>query len=186
MTVSIRTNRLLLRQLQSSDARHLYELTDRSRKHLERWLPWVPSVKSVADSLAFIESTVKQYERNDGFHLGIWMDVSLVGVIGLHEIDHQNRSTSIGYWLGEEFQGRGYMSETCRAVCIFLFQTSDLNRIWLRTAVGNIKSQNLAERLGFVREGILRKAELLSAGYVDQCSYSLLRDDFALRRKTLT
>ena len=86
----------------------------------------------------------------------------LVGIIGTHQIHWINRTVSIGYWLGEGYQGKGIMTKACKAVIQYLFEECGLHRIEIRAAVDNQKSRRIAERLSFSLEGILRQCESCS------------------------
>jgi ribosomal-protein-serine acetyltransferase len=64
----------------------------------------------------------------------------------------------------------------------YAFREQDCNRVILHCAVGNLKSRAVAERLGFVQEGILREAEWLYDHYVDLVVYSMLKRVWVTRR----
>ncbi len=166
-----------LRLLEERHAEVLYLLTDRNREHLRKWLPWVDRVVSVQDTRSFIRLSLKQFEASKGIQTGIWYNGELVGVIGC-EIDLENRTATIGYWLAAPFQGRGIMTRACRALVQYLFGEKDVNRIEIRCAVENKRSRAIPERLGFVREGLIRNAELLNGRYVDHVVYRLLKNDW--------
>ncbi|MBR7795066.1 MAG: GNAT family N-acetyltransferase [Bacillota bacterium] len=168
-----------LQLLEHRHANQLFYLTDQSRNHLRKWLPWIDQTQTVEHSLAFIDSALKQFSNNTGLHLGIWYKGELAGVIGLHHIDWGNRSTSIGYWLGEKFQGKGLITSACKAIINYCFLELQLNRIEVRVATKNIRSAAIPQRLGFHREGQLRKAEWLYDTYVDHYVYSLIKDDLS-------
>lgn len=169
---------IYLKLLNVEHTEDLFELIDKNRKSLRKWLPWVDTTRGVEDTRKFIYSSIGQYSRNDGFHAGIWYKDILVGVIGLHMIDHNNRYTSIGYWLDEEFQGKGIMTKACDALIRYIFNELKLNRVEIRCAEENIKSKAIPERLGFVKEGILRETEFLYDHYVNHVVYGLLRDEW--------
>lgn len=76
-----------LRLLEPRHAENLFLLTDKSRKYLREWLPWVDFTKEVSNSKEFIEGTLKQFGNNNGFQAGIWYKGELAGVIGLPTID---------------------------------------------------------------------------------------------------
>ncbi len=172
------TDSIHLRILELRDVEQLYALTHTSRQHLREWLPWVDHVESVDDSRQFIQSTLSQYAGNNGFQLGIWYRETLAGVIGLHHIDWPNRSTAIGYWLGQDFQGLGIMTKACQSLVDFLFDDYQLNRVEIEVATQNFKSQAIPDRLGFVNEGCRRQAEWLYNHFVDHIIYSMLEQDW--------
>ncbi len=97
-----------------------------------------------------------------------------MGVAGPHAIDSANRSCQLGYWLDEAHTGCGLMTSAVRALVAHAFTAMELNRVEIRAAPGNHASQGVCERLGFIREGVLRDAEWLYDHYVDLTVNSLL------------
>lgn len=170
-------NDIRLGLLEVRHAEELFALTDQSRESLEKWLPWVAFTRTVQDSKNFIEGTLKQFSDNNGFQVGIWYKDELAGVIGLHGINWTNKSTSIGYWLGSSFEGKGLMTKACQAVIQYCFEEYGLHRIEIRAATGNHKSIAIPERLDFTKEGCIREAELLQNGFVDHYVFGLLKSD---------
>lgn len=167
-----------LRLLEERHAKALFVLTNESRASLREWLPWVDQTQDVNDSLQFIQAGLKQYAANDGFQCGIWYEGKLAGVVGYHFFDWGNRRTSIGYWLGEPFRGRGLMTRSVRVLTDYALIERQLNRVEIRCATGNRESIAIPERLGFRLEGIARETEWLYDRFVDHRVYSMLRDEW--------
>ncbi len=167
-----------LRLLEERHAQELTELTDRNREHLREWLPWLDNNRTVEDRKNFIRATLKQLANNDGFQAGIWHEGRLAGVVGYHGINWRDRSTSLGYWLGKEFEGRGLMTDSCRALTTHAFESYGLNRMTIVCATENKKSRAIPERLGFELEGVQRQAEWLYNHFVDHALYGMLADDW--------
>lgn len=167
-----------LRILEKHHADNLFALTDRSRGHLRQWLPFVDGTKSVDNTKKFIESGLRQFAEHNGFHAGIWVDGQIAGCVGFHQINWPNRKTSIGYWLGETFQGRGLMTSACRVLTDYALTELKLNRVVIECATENAKSRAIPERLGFTAEGTLRDAEWLYDHFVDHVIYSMLARDW--------
>jgi ribosomal-protein-serine acetyltransferase len=159
--------------LDLSDVDELFTLTDRSRKTLREWLPFVDKVKTVEDTEQFVRNAMQQYADNNGIQAGIYYDGKLAGVIGYHQVNWQHKWTSIGYWLGSDFVGKGLVTNSMRAFIDFAFDYLKLNRIEVRVAVGNIRSRTIPKVLGFNEEGRLRDAEWLYDHHVDQVVYGI-------------
>ena len=116
------------------------------------------------------------------FQAGIWHEGRLAGVVGHLGIDRENLSTELGYWLGEEFEGRGLATAACRALVDHAFGELGLNRVSIACATENKKSCAIPERLGFRREDIRRQAEWLYDRFVDHAVYAALASEWQTRR----
>ncbi len=162
-----------LKMLDLSDVDELFALTDRSRDTLREWLPFVDNVRSVKDTEHFVRNAMQQYVDNNGIQAGIYYEGKLAGVIGYHQVNWQHKWTSIGYWLGNDFVGKGLVTNSMKAFIDFAFDYLKLHRIEVRVAVGNIRSRTIPKVLGFNEEGRLRDAEWLYDHYVDQVVYGL-------------
>lgn len=114
-----------LRLFEESDADELYTLIDANRTYLSRWMPWA-AAQGLQDTLGFIRTTHRQLVENDGFQTAIVCDGSIIGVVGYHAVNWNNRSTSIGYWLGERHQGEGTMTRAVRLLVDHALRTWNL------------------------------------------------------------
>jgi ribosomal-protein-serine acetyltransferase len=171
-----------VRLLEERHAQELTDLTDRNREHLRASLPWVDTNRTVEDRKNFIRGALKQFAKNKGFVAGIWHEGRLAGVIGYHALDWENRTTALGYWLGEEFQGHGLVTAACRALVDHAFVELNLNRISIACATDNKRSCAIPERLGFRREGVQRQAEWLYDHFVDHVVYAALASECQTQR----
>lgn len=70
------------------------------------------------------------------------------------------------------------MTRVAKALTDYAFTELQLNKIEIRAAVGNKKSRSIPERLGFVNEGCIRRAEWLYDHYVDHVVYGVLADEW--------
>lgn len=165
-----------LRLMQLHHAEELYHLTVANRKHLREWLPWVEDVRSTEDTKAFIRSALRHYVDNGSWNCGIWYHGQLAGVVSFHPIDWTNRSTSLGYWLGQSFEGKGLMTRAVRVAVNHAFRDLKLNRVEIRCAAGNDRSCAIPERLGFKKEGVLEQSQWLYTKYVDLIIYGMVKD----------
>jgi ribosomal-protein-serine acetyltransferase len=176
------TDSVELRQLKRDDAEELTLLIDQNRAYLREWLPWLDNSTSITDTARFIGRSTEQADDYNGLTLGIVCEGRLAGVLGQHYVDSLNRRTEIGYWLDAAHQGRGIVTRATARLVDYAYREQDCNRVILQCAVGNLKSRAVAERLGFVQEGILREAEWLYDHYVDLVVYSMLKRTWVLRK----
>jgi ribosomal-protein-serine acetyltransferase len=167
-----------LRLLQPQHAPELFALIEHNRSYLRRWLPEWDVQKSLGDCRMTLKSSLERFAANGSSTLGIWWQGHLAGVIGAGNIDWENRSTMIGYWLGESFQGKGLMTGACRALLDYLFFDLKLHRVEIRCAIGNARSCAVPKRLGFTKEGVLRQAQAFDDAFLDLEVYGLLAEDW--------
>lgn len=166
-----------LRPLAEADAAELHALIEANRGQLRRWLSWAAE-QTFEDTLGFLRRCEEQLARNDGFQAAVVSGRAIAGAIGYVGVNWQHRSTSLGYWLGEEHQGRGTMTAAVRVLVDHAFSVWELNRVEIRVAAENYRSRAIPERLDFRQEGTLRQAELVDGRYLDNVIYSILAADW--------
>ncbi|WP_404450664.1 GNAT family N-acetyltransferase [Virgibacillus necropolis] len=169
---------LTLKLMELDDAKELFNLTDASREYLREWLPWVDGTTTVDDSRGFIEHTLRGFKDKKSMTMAIRYKGKLVGTAGFNSLDWSNKIACIGYWLGENYQGNGIMTRVTHHLTDYAFTVLDFNRVDIRAAHENTKSQSIPKRLGFVEEGQIRQAEWLYDHYVDHVVYGMLASEW--------
>jgi ribosomal-protein-serine acetyltransferase len=108
-------------------------------------------------------------------------DGSLLGGCSINNIDQQNRTANLGYWVRSSRTGQGIAPAATLLLAGWGFKELHLNRIEIKTATGNIRSQRVAEKVGAKREGIMRDRFFLYGQAYDAILYSLLPADLDAR-----
>lgn len=164
--------------LQNADAEDIYKAIDSQRDYLGKWLPFVELTDNIEFTKCFVRYALsKENEYNPTFT--IQQDGVFAGLIGLKATDISNRKTEIGYWLCQQFQGKGIVTKSVEKLCDICFNEFKINRVQIKCAVGNHRSSAIPKRLGFVFEGIERDGELQSNGsFSDIEVYSKLKKEF--------
>ena len=157
-------------------AEELFELTNKNRDFLKQWLPWLDNIQTISDTKEFIESQLLRFPRGEALHLTIFYQDQISGVLGYNQIDRSNNIGYIGYWLGEEYNGKGIMTKSVRELMEIGHSYYSLRRYDIRCAVDNYRSRAIPERLGFTNEGIIRQAEKVYDSYFDHVVYGLLKN----------
>jgi [ribosomal protein S5]-alanine N-acetyltransferase len=99
-----------------------------------------------------------------------------IGGIGIEPLDDVYRLTaSIGYWLGEPFWGRGFMSHAAQAMTAYAFATFDLHRLQAAVFGWNIASARVLEKAGYTFEGRMRRSIIKDGRIADTLLYARLR-----------
>lgn len=168
---------IFLKELEVSDAQDIFNAIDKGREYLREWLPFVDMTRRVEDSIAFTGSVVQVPPSARESVYAILFEGHFAGLVGFKSTDLLNQKTEIGYWLAEEFQHKGIITRSCQKLIRFAFDELGFNRVQIKVAVKNFRSQRVAERLGCTREGVERDGELLINGFTDLYVYSLLKRD---------
>jgi len=161
-----------LRLFEPRHAKEQFALIDGNREHLGHWAGWLADCRSADDRQASITRMLGELAESGAFPAGIWYHGALAGMICLNPI-HRG-CTSLGYWLGEAYQGKGLITQGCRALINHAFANLGAHRIEIGTALENARSQAVAQRLGFTPEGIRREMYPLNGRHIDVRVYSLL------------
>lgn len=174
-----------LRMFQERDAQEFFELTMHSKEYLREWLGWLDFVNTVEDTAHHIKTTLEAFAENGGYPtiFAILYKGKIAGTIGFNSIYAMHKSGSIGYWLGQEYQGKGIMSKAFAAMLAYGFRDLQLNRIEVRAAAGNKKSRTIPEKFGFTMEGQIRQAEWLYDHFVDHIVYGLLIEEWQKQQR---
>lgn len=176
----LRGRRVLVRPYRRGDGAALWARVDPERERLSAWLPWPSRHTCPEDSEAYARSAHARWLlRNDLTVALCTLDDELVGGSGLHRIDWDLRTFEIGYWIAEDWEGRGYVAEAVTLLAALAFERLDARRVEIRCEPGNTRSSAVPRRLGFVHEGTLRSVIRPPSGVVgDVMFWGLTRDDY--------
>ncbi len=153
----LRTERLLIRPPAEKD---VPDLAATGADPLTQAMTGVPRRYGQAHARAFVATSERMRLRGDGI---AWAVEELAGGrfaanVDLRDVDWANRSCEIGYMAAPWARGRGYTTEAVAAIARWLLREQRFQRLKLRAAVSNPASQRVAEKAGFVREGVERNA----------------------------
>ncbi len=170
-----------LRMLVERDAEELYRLLRDNEEYLKKWMPGFAKPIKLSDAETYVKFGTQQHMVYKEAHIGIFVDSKLVGVVSYRKPDWENRIISLGYWIIPSYQGGGLVTKTCRALTDLAFTSFGMNRVEIACGTENVKSQAVAKRLGFTREGVVRQAEYVNDHYVDHVIYGMLAADWVAR-----
>ena len=95
----------------------------------------------------------------------------------------RERAGEIGYWIRSDATGKGIATEAAARITDIAFSELGLHRVTLRIAVGNRPSERIAEKLGYVHEGLLREEVLVRGTWLDHTLWAMLEDEYQRRRE---
>jgi ribosomal-protein-alanine N-acetyltransferase len=158
------------------DAAALYRLA--SDPEVTRWFSWGPYV-SEDEARAYLARLPAQRDRGEQLDLVVeHLQAGPIGISGLAELSPRDRRASIGSWLGRDWWGTGANRECKALMCHVAFALLGLERVGAYANVDHARSQRALERIGFEREGVLRRFHRHHGRSLDVAVFSLLRDDW--------
>lgn len=149
----LQTSRLILREILKSDEqayrKHFvnYEVI----RNLTRSVPWPYPEDGV---IRYLRTDVFPNQAKDRWVWAITLKEEPQSLIGAIELLKNATPANRGFWLGEEFWGKGYMTEAAEAVNDYAFNTLNFKKLVFANAVGNHRSGRIKEKSGarFVRQ----------------------------------
>lgn len=121
-------------------------------------------------------SAMLSADENETFAFAITVDNKVIGSIGVFRQENIHRQTAeLGYYIAEEYWGKGIMTEAVKQICEYVFAGSDIIRIYAEPFAYNTASCRVLEKAGFQYEGTLRSNAVKNGKVVDMKMYSLLK-----------
>jgi len=174
---TIAATRVSLRWLTDEDGSSLFSIFS-DPEVMRYWSS--PPLTDIKDAHKLLADIRDYFRQRTLFQWGIarHTDNRIIGTCTLFHIDIANRRAELGYALGREHWGNGYMQEALRALLNFSFDHLNLHRIEADVDPRNVPSARTLERMGFQREGYLRERWLVGGEIQDALFYGLLRREW--------
>ncbi|MEM6901959.1 MAG: GNAT family protein [Pseudomonadota bacterium] len=171
--------RVCLGPPQPMDYQAWADLRRASRASLQPWEPvWPNDALSRTGYGRRIAHQCSEWNADRAYNFLIWRveDGALLGGMALSNIRRGvAQAGTLGYWIGTEFGGQGYMTEALQATIQFGFEELDLNRLEAATLQENAASRRLLTSAGFAEEGLARDYLKINGQWADHVLYGLTR-----------
>jgi RimJ/RimL family protein N-acetyltransferase len=164
----IRTPRLLIRPKQAGDGELIAAAVSETWEDLHQWMRWAedPGDFTAERMELRTRQVMASFLQRETIEL-IGIEVATgqpVVWCGLHDIDWSARICDTGYWVRKTAQSRGFATEAANALVRYAFGALGMRRVGLTHSAGNEPSRRIAEKLGFLPEGIQPAANALPGG----------------------
>jgi [ribosomal protein S5]-alanine N-acetyltransferase len=175
---TLETERLRLRPLRPEDAPAIARLA--GKREIADTTISIPHPYSEEQAWEWIAGNVGMFAKGKFFVFGMQLkrERTLVGTIGLREIDSEHSQAELGFWVAVECWGQGYATEAARAVVNYGFEQLGLNRIYAHHMVRNPASGSVLVRIGMRREGLLRQRVRKWGVFEDVVALAVLRSEW--------
>src|SRR5579883_438082 len=157
------------------------ELRSVSRDYLVPWEPvWPPDALTETAYLRRVRRLAMEWKTDEGYSFHVFERAGgrLVGGIGMTQVRRGvAQAATLGYWVGQPFERRGYTTEAVRLISRFAFHALHLHRVEAACLPENLASQRVLEKAGFVREGYARRYLKIAGEWRDHLTFALLSED---------
>jgi len=179
------TKRLMLRPFKRRDVAPMHEAVSASLDDLQPWLPWAEGYDR-GSAQRFIRESVGAWAEGRAFDFTIRVidDPNRhIGNVSIWATSQQNHIGEVGYWIRSDETGRGFGAEATTRAMQVGFEEMGLHKVQLRIAMGNIASDRIADKLGFIQEGVLRDEVKVGSKWLDHTIWSMLEQEWWTQRE---
>ena len=163
-----------LREWKIEDAHDLVAAIN-NKKILDNLRDGIPYPYSESDALEFIKAMLNA-EKDSQYAFAITYDEKVIGSIGVFRKENIHRLTAeMGYYIAEHYWGMGITTKAIEQMCNYVFENTDIIRIFAEPFASNVASCRVLEKSGFQLEGTLRKNAIKNAQIIDMRMYAITR-----------
>ena len=181
----------MLRPLLANDFDAWREVRQRSAGWLLKWEPKPPpgtpdSTKSRAAFTARCGARQREWDLGTGYGFGIFVGPRFAGEINLSGLQRGPfQNAYVGYWIGEDFAGHGYVPEALVVLARFAFEDLTLHRIQVAIIPRNRNSRRVVEKLALREEGLAERYLEINGVWEDHVRYAITAEEWSDRREKL-
>lgn len=164
-----------IREWKPEDKRALAENLN-NRNVLDNLRDGLPYPYTEKDAEEYIRS-VRLADKGKTFAFAIVLEDKVIGSIGVFRCENiHSRTAELGYYIGEPYWSRGYMTCAVKQVCDYVFDNTDIIRIFAEPFAHNAASCRVLEKAGFCLEGVLRSNAVKNGAVLDMKLYARLKE----------
>ena len=146
-----------------------------NKKILDNLRDGLPYPYTEQDAREFI-SAMLAADEDETFAFAVTADGKVIGSIGAFRQGNIHRQTAeLGYYIAEEYWGKGIMTEAVKQLCAHVFAHTDILRIFAEPFAHNLASCRVLEKAGFQYEGTLRCNAVKNGAVLDMRLYARLK-----------
>lgn len=169
---------VFLRHPELRDFAHWSRVRAESRRFLEPWEPaWPDDELSIGAFRYKLRRYAQDIRDSKSFPFFVFRegDAALVGGVTLSQVRRGAAQTgTLGYWVGEAFQGQGFTTAATRAVVRFAFEEVGLHRVEAACQPDNLSSRRVLAKAGFVEEGYAKSYLKIAGKWRDHVLHAIV------------
>lgn len=165
----------IIREWRKDDRKDLANLLN-NKKIMDNLRDGLPFPYTEKDADEYIMAMLSS-DRSKTFAFAVTVNDKVIGSTGIFRQDNIHfRTAELGYYIGEEYWGRGFCTDAVKQACQYVFDNSNIIRIFAEPFSYNKASCRVLEKCGFQLEGILRSNAVKNGQILDMMLYALIKD----------
>ncbi len=165
-----------IREWQIEDAENLASVIN-NKKIQDNLRDGIPYPYTVENAKEYITSMLSA-DKDETYAFAITVDDKAIGSIGVFRCNNIHfRSAEMGYYIAESYWGKGIGTSAVKQTCKYIFDHTNIIRIFAEPFAYNTASCHILEKAGFQCEGILRKNAIKNGVILDMKMYALIKED---------
>lgn len=178
-TKQLETDRLILRKFNDNDYIKMNEnwATD---ENVTKYVSFEPH-KDYEETMRIVSAWIKEYDNGSyNWVVELKDNNEIIGNISVIELSKKHNNCELGYVFGSKFWGKGYATESLKAVLYYLINECNFHLVEAKHHASNPASGRVMEKAGMKKDGVLRqrRKNKIVDGYDDIVVYSIMKEDF--------
>jgi len=179
MNFTLNTDRLILKQPVINNVGELFELMQ--DKRLTQFLTWEAHTE-IKTTEILVKNLIDAQTIDKAYHWCIYFEKKIIGLASLIDVKRQIRTWTINraelsYWIGTDFQSKGFATEASKAIVEFGFNKLKLHKIIIAHAEENVESKRICEKLGFKHYALEHDAFCKNNQWHDLIWYEIIKKE---------
>ena len=164
------------------DLPNYYNLIEKNRKRLEDFFAGTVAItQTIDDTKVHLEDVLEKAESRNYFPFVV-EDLTtgkLISSLQVKSVDWSIPKAELGYYIDENYTCKQIVTKAVSSIISFCFDELKMSKLYIRTHESNIASIKVAEKNGFVREGVIRRDYKTTSGeLIDVIYYGLIKEEY--------
>lgn len=177
-------NGIYLGLIEKRHAASFYSYIQDNMENFRGILSFIDRMSSVEAVEEFIKTFAEMQVDGTGFLWGIWENGTIIGSMNAHDINPFLKIGEVSYFIDKSHEGKGIIGRAFEVILEELFEEYSLQRVFLRCATENTRSQSVAKRHGLKYEGTERRSFMANGKMQDLMIWSMLREEYDEKKKS--
>lgn len=166
---------LHLRLVSIHDANSFFKIITISQDYFSKFDFLAPKFQTLQETEFAVADLIQKQHSHRGASYGLWQEENLLGLFKINRFDWDDLSADVGYWLIESASNKGFARASLTALIENCWSNLDLKSVTAHTAVTNLRSHALLEKLGFKKIKLIKNAIQIEGKNIDDFVFQILR-----------